>query len=188
VSAGSAAGSADKEFREFMDGRWPSIVRLAYGLTGNLAHAEDVAHAAFARAYASWGKVTRADDPDACLWRMVVSENLRRNRRQSAAGKPAGQRVGALLAALGRLGPRQRTVIVLRFWMNLSEAEAAHVLGCSVGRTRSLSSRALAILRADPDMLDIGLPAPDDPDVSLLSSHFLDGDFSEADVIEVGLR
>jgi RNA polymerase sigma factor (sigma-70 family) len=169
-----------------MGERWPAIVRLAYGLNGNLAHAEDVAHAAFARAYASWGKVTRDGDPDACLWRIVVSENLRRSRRQSTAEEPPGQRVAALLPALGGLSPRQRSVIVLRFWMNLSEPEAAHVLGCSVGRVRSLSSRALAILRADADLLDIGLPAADDPGVSLQSSHFLDGDFSEADVIEVG--
>ena len=47
----------DQEFREFMHARWPTTVRLAYGLTGDLGHAEDVAQSAFARAYASWPRV-----------------------------------------------------------------------------------------------------------------------------------
>ena len=50
----------DGEFREFMHARWPVMVRLAYGLTGDQGHAEDVAQAAFARAYASWPRVSRA--------------------------------------------------------------------------------------------------------------------------------
>ena len=52
----------DGEFREFMHARWPFMVRLAYGLTGDQGHAEDVAQAAFARAYASWPRVSRAGD------------------------------------------------------------------------------------------------------------------------------
>jgi DNA-directed RNA polymerase specialized sigma24 family protein len=54
---------SDEEFREFMRGRWPAMVRLAYGLTGDLGHAEDVAQDAFARAYAAWGRVRRAGKP-----------------------------------------------------------------------------------------------------------------------------
>jgi DNA-directed RNA polymerase specialized sigma24 family protein len=54
---------ADDEFDGFMRGRWPAMVRLAYGLTGDAGHAEDIAQAAFARAYASWGRVRRAGDP-----------------------------------------------------------------------------------------------------------------------------
>ncbi|WP_306490515.1 sigma factor, partial [Rothia dentocariosa] len=57
--------TADTEFGDFMRGRWPAMVRLAYALTGDAGHAEDVAQAAFARAYASWGRVRRAGDPDA---------------------------------------------------------------------------------------------------------------------------
>lgn len=55
----------DEEFRQFMHGRWPAMVRLAYGLTGDLGHAEDVAQAAFAKAYMSWPRVIRAGNPDA---------------------------------------------------------------------------------------------------------------------------
>ena len=54
----------DAEFREFMHGRWPAMVRLAYALTGDQGHAEDVAQAAFARAYAAWPKVRRTGNPE----------------------------------------------------------------------------------------------------------------------------
>jgi RNA polymerase sigma-70 factor (sigma-E family) len=153
--------SADEEFRDFMRGRWPAMVRLAYGLTGDLGHAEDVAQAAFARAYASWGRVRRAGDPDAYLRRIVVNENRGRFRKRRVAedlpgvlpehGAPdaAPGSHAELLAALRRLGPRQRAVIVLRYWMDMSEAETAAALGCSAGTVKSQASRALATLRKD---------------------------------------
>ena len=201
MSAGPA-GTADEEFREFMGGRWPAMVRLAYGLTGDLGHAEDVAQAAFARAYASWGRVTRAGDPDAYLRRMVVNENRRRFRRQRVAEDlpgtlpdqgiadtaDASDQRAALLAALGRLGPRQRAVIVLRFWMDMSEAETAHVLGCTVGTVKSQASRALAALRRDDAVLDIGFPDIGFPDIGFPDGGLPGGDFTDADVIEGGLR
>jgi RNA polymerase sigma-70 factor (sigma-E family) len=160
VSTGS-----DEEFDGFMRGRWPAMVRLAYALTGDAGHAEDVAQAAFARAYASWGRVRRAGDPDAYVRRIVinthrsrfrkhrVAEELRGDLADTADRQPAGaQQQGpeerqALLDALGALGPRQRAVIVLRYWLDLSEAETAAALNCSVGTVKSQASRALATLR-----------------------------------------
>ena len=189
--------STDEEFREFMRGRWPAMVRLAYGLTGDLGHAEDVAQAAFARAYASWGRVTQAGDPDAYLRRMVVNENRRRFRRQRVAEELTGtlpdrgvadtadacdQRT-TVLAALARLGPRQRAVIVLRFWMDLSEADTARVMGCTVGTVKSQASRALAALRRDGTVLGTG-----HADDAGLDSRFPGGDYAEADIIEGGRR
>jgi RNA polymerase sigma-70 factor (sigma-E family) len=153
--------TADDEFRDFMRGRWPAMVRLAYGLTGDLGHAEDVAQAAFARAYASWGRVTRTGDPDAYLRRIVVNENHRRFRKRRVAevlpgelperGVPGGapEPHSELLSALRRLGPRQRAVIVLRYWMDMPEGDIAATLGCSVGTVKSQAARALAILRRD---------------------------------------
>jgi RNA polymerase sigma-70 factor (sigma-E family) len=160
VSTGS-----DEEFDGFMRGRWPAMVRLAYALTGDAGHAEDVAQAAFARAYASWGRVRRAGDPDAYVRQIVinthrsrfrkhrVAEELRGDLADTADRQPAGaQQQGpeerqALLDALGALGPRQRAVIVLRYWLDLSEAETAAALNCSVGTVKSQASRALATLR-----------------------------------------
>ncbi|HEY6792173.1 MAG TPA: SigE family RNA polymerase sigma factor [Trebonia sp.] len=191
-----AGGSTDEDFREFMRGRWPAMVRLAYGLTGDLGHAEDVAQAAFARAYASWGRVTQAGDPDAYLRRIVVNENRRRFRRQRVAedlpgvlpdpgvadSADASDQRAALLAALARLGPRQRAVVVLRFWMDLSDAETARVMGCTVGTVKSQASRALAILRRDGGVRGIGFT-----DLRRAGDSVAD-DFADADIIEGGLR
>jgi RNA polymerase sigma-70 factor (sigma-E family) len=137
----------DGEFREFMHARWPLMVRLAYGLTGDQGHAEDVAQAAFARAYASWPRVRRAGDPDAYVRQIVVNENRNRFRRHrvterltdsppEAAAADVVRRYddrSVLIGALQRLGPRQRAVIVLRYWLDLTEHETAASLNCSVG-------------------------------------------------------
>ena len=162
------SAESDEQFREFMRGRWPAMVRLAYGLTGDLGHAEDVAQAAFARAYASWARVARTGDPDAYVRRIVINENHSRFRRRRVAEnlvdavpepppQPAADPLGdgeALLKALRKLGPRQRAVIVLRFWMDMSEAETAAALGCSVGTVKSQASRALAALRGSAELME----------------------------------
>jgi RNA polymerase sigma-70 factor (sigma-E family) len=161
----------DGEFREFMHARWPVMVRLAYGLTGDQGHAEDVTQAAFARAYASWPRVRRSGDPDAYVRQIVVNQNRNRFRKHRVPERltdslpesfVAGDTTGryedrsVLLAALRRLGPRQRAVIVLRYWMDLTEHETAAVLNCSVGTVKSQASRALATLRQDTELVDEG--------------------------------
>jgi RNA polymerase sigma-70 factor (sigma-E family) len=124
----------DGEFREFMHARWPAMVRLAYALTGDSGHAEDVAQTAFARAYASWPRVSRAGNPEAYVRRIVVNENLNRFRKHRVAerltgtlpesGTPDATRESdersALIAALQQLGPRQRAVVVLRYPVSAS--------------------------------------------------------------------
>jgi RNA polymerase sigma-70 factor (sigma-E family) len=180
VSTGS-----DEEFDGFMRGRWPAMVRLAYALTGDAGHAEDLAQAAFARAYASWGRVRRAGDPDAYVRRIVINEHRSRFRKHRVAEELRGDLTGtadsqlsggqhqgpeerqALLDALRALGPRQRAVVVLRYWLDLSEAETAAALNCSVGTVKSQASRALASLRKNA-MADDGA--------------------RDADIIEGGLR
>jgi RNA polymerase sigma-70 factor (sigma-E family) len=166
-----AVGSgSDEEFGDFMRGRWPAMVRLAYALSGDAGHAEDIAQAAFARAYAAWGRVSLAGDPDAYVRRIVINENRKRFRKHrvpedlhadlagALAERPGGQQGPetreALLDALGRLGPRQRAVIVLRYWLDLSEAETAAALNCSVGTVKSQASRGLAALRKSAAVSD----------------------------------
>jgi|SRR5579859_1719596 len=158
----------DEEFREFMSGRWVAMVRLAYALTGDLGHAEDVAQAAFAKAYASWSRVVRAGNPDAYVRRIVINENLNRFRRNRVAERltdmppdtgtpdPTGlvDDRSSLIPALQRLGPRQRAVIVLRYWLDLSETEIALTLDCPVGTVKSLASRALTTLRASVEFAE----------------------------------
>jgi len=162
------SAESDEEFRDFMRGRWPAMVRLAYGLTGDQGHAEDVAQAAFARAYASWSRVTRTGDPDAYVRKIVINENLSRFRKRRVAedlvgavpeGPPrsvadAPGDSETLLRALRKLGPRQRAVIVARYWMDMSEAETAAALNCSVGTVKSQASRALATLRGSAELME----------------------------------
>src|ERR1700744_3346427 len=76
VSTGS-----DEEFDGFMRGRWAAMVRLAYALTGDAGHAEDVAQAAFARAYAAWGRGSRAGDPEAYVRHIGINAHRSRFRR-----------------------------------------------------------------------------------------------------------
>ena len=165
----------DGEFREFMRARWPSMVRLAYGLTGDQGHAEDVTQAAFARAYASWPRVRRSGDPNAYVRQIVVNQNRNRFRKHrvperltDSPPEPGPAHAAwtdttrhyddrsVLIGALQRLGPRQRAVIVLRYWMDLTEHETAAVLNCSVGTVKSQASRALATLRQDTELVDEG--------------------------------
>jgi len=166
----------DGEFREFMHARWPAMVRLAYGLTGDQGHAEDVAQAAFARAYASWARVRRSGDPDAYVRQIVINENRNRFRKRRVTERltdsppesvfidvPWTDAIreyderSALMAALQRLGPRQRAVIVLRYWMDLTEHETAAALNCSVGTVKSQASRARAALRQAAELVDGGM-------------------------------
>jgi RNA polymerase sigma-70 factor (sigma-E family) len=155
----------EAEFAEFMRGRWSALVRLGYGLTGDERLAEDLARAALARVYASWPRVLRAGDPDVYLRRIVLNASLgkvggRRVRKRRTAGElepetaPAAQADDdrpALVTALMRLPAGQRSVVLLRYWMDMTEAQVAAVLGCSVGNVRSQASRALASLGVGED-------------------------------------
>jgi RNA polymerase sigma-70 factor (sigma-E family) len=152
-----------EQFEEFMTSRWPGLVRLAFGLTGDRWLAEDLAQTALASAYASWWRVSRADDPDAYVRRILINASKSRLRRRRVAEQPTaagdvadpaadpaatvGER-SALLAALSALPPRQRAAVVLRYWADLTDAQAAALLGCSASTVRSQAARALARLRA----------------------------------------
>jgi RNA polymerase sigma-70 factor (sigma-E family) len=154
--------AAEAEFSEFMDGRWLQLVRLGFVLTGDRGLAEDLAQIALARAYASWPRIRRAGDPDAYVRRVLVNANHARFRKRRVAEQltgtvpePPPQEVAggsedrvALLAALMSLPVGQRSVVVLRFWLDMTEAQVAAVLGCSVGTVKTQGSRGLARLRA----------------------------------------
>jgi RNA polymerase sigma-70 factor (sigma-E family) len=158
---------SDDEFRDFMRGRWSAMVRLAYTLTGDQGLAEDIAQAAFVKVYASWGRVRQAGAPDAYLRTIVIHENTKRFRRQrvredlraavpeqGCADADGLAERAALRDALNLLGPRQRAVLVLRFWLDMSEAATARALNCSVGTVKSQTSRALATLRKQAEITE----------------------------------
>ena len=152
-----------------MTSRWAGLVRLAFGLTGDRWLAEDLAQTALVSAYASWWRVRRADDPDAYVRRILINASNSRFRRRRPSEQPqamsefpgtvpdhasvVGDR-SALVAALAELPPRQRAVIVLRFWEDLSDAQTAAILGCSASTVRSQVSRALAKLRCSSSLAE----------------------------------
>jgi RNA polymerase sigma-70 factor (sigma-E family) len=161
--AGDAVNARDREqFEEFMTSRWPGLVRLAFGLTGDRWLAEDLAQTALASAYASWWRVRRADDPDAYVRRILINASKGRFRRRRVSERPAAtaqeaavsdptasvDERSALLGALQELPPRQRAVVVLRYWEDLTDAQTGALLGCSASTVRSQAARALAKLRA----------------------------------------
>ena len=78
-----------EQFEEFMTSRWPALVRLAFGLTGDRWLAEDLAQTALASAYASWWRVRRADDPDAYVRRILINASKRRLHRHRVSERPA---------------------------------------------------------------------------------------------------
>lgn len=149
-----------EDFSAFATSRWPGLVRLAFGLTGDRWMAEDIAQTALAKAYVAWRRVSRADDPDAYLRRILVNASNRRFRRRRVTEQPGDppetavegpadlvSERAALLAALRQLPPRQRAVVVLRYWEDLTDAQIGGTLGCSPATVRSQLSRALDKLR-----------------------------------------
>jgi RNA polymerase sigma-70 factor (sigma-E family) len=162
----------EEQFREFMVGKWPTLVRLAYGLTGDRGLAEDLAQTTLANVYASWPKVSRASDPDAYTFRILLNANNGRFRKRRVAEQPAEvvpesepgapDPTGAvdertvLMSALMELAPRQRATVLLRYFEDLSEAQTAEILNCSVGTVKSQTSSALARLRQSRHLAEGG--------------------------------
>jgi RNA polymerase sigma-70 factor (sigma-E family) len=156
------------EFSEFAHSRWPRLVRLGYGLTGDRGLAEDLAQTALASAYASWWRLGRAEDPDAYLRKILINafrsgrrkrridEDLRPTAPEVASADPFGRHddQAAVLAAIAELPPKQREVVLLRFWLDLTEVQVAQSLGCSIGNVKSQSSRALAKLKVSAELAD----------------------------------
>jgi RNA polymerase sigma-70 factor (sigma-E family) len=167
VAGRDAAGPVTERlgFTAFYQATWARMYRTAYGITRDRTTAEDALQSAYAKAFSSWRRVTAADEPEAYLRRMVVNEVLGAKRRsgrrpehltdsvESVANASAdGSQEGyadreALWTALGQLPPRQRAVIVLRYYEDLSEAQIADALRCSQGTVKSQASSALANLR-----------------------------------------
>ena len=150
------------DFDGWVAARGPALLRLAYTLTGNRADAEDVVQEALARALPRWGRISRVDDVDAYVRRMVVNAHTswwrRFRRRESPVAElrdvvVEGPGVGfdehrRIWLACQALPEPQRTAIVLRYYEQLEYAEIADLTGVREGSVRSRVSRGLAALRA----------------------------------------
>lgn len=157
------------DFTELVAARGHALLRFAVMLCGDEDRAADLVQAALTRAYRRWARVAAADRPEAYLKAMIVNEHLRWWRRLSNRELPAVSappEVGgsdasaahasrdAAWALLGRLPRRQRAVLVLRYYEDLSDDQIAAVLGCAASTVRATASRALTTLRAIVPTLD----------------------------------
>jgi RNA polymerase sigma-70 factor (sigma-E family) len=152
----TAPGSrASSEFDAFYTSHFSTAARLAHLISGSAAGAEDIAQEAMARLHPRFAQI---DNPAGYLRTTVVNlcrnrgrgqtrERRRLERFASVDAPPPGTL--DLLDAVDRLPFRERAVLVLRYWLDLPEAEIARVLGCPAGTVKSLASRGLARLRAD---------------------------------------
>lgn len=144
-------------FAEFVAARGPALARSAFLLTADRHAAEDLLQSALAKAAARWGRLR---EPEAYVRRILYTEQVSRWRRTRSevpvAEVPAVATSSdeestvarlTLLDALARLPRGQRAVVVLRFYDDLTEAQAAAVLGVSVGTVKSQTHAALARLR-----------------------------------------
>ncbi|MFJ4829513.1 SigE family RNA polymerase sigma factor [Streptomyces sp. NPDC088747] len=158
--------SPDGDFAAYAAASWPRLVRTAHMLTGDFHEAEDLVQTTLAKVYARWRRIPR-DDVDFYVRRSLVNNNRSRVRRRRVVhlltpllpermhqrepghAEEIEQRA-ALGQALSSLSARQRAVLVLRYWDDLSEADIAQVLGCSVGTVKTHARRGLESLRAHP--------------------------------------
>ncbi|MDF5752892.1 SigE family RNA polymerase sigma factor [Spongiactinospora sp. TRM90649] len=147
-------------FREFVGARQQSLVRSAYLLTGDAHLAEDLLQDVLVKVARHWPKLARGGNPEAYTRKALINEHISWRRRRRSAEYPSGdapelahdpgdtteQRID-LRRALARLSPRQRAVIVLRYYEDRSVDETADLLGCSPGTVKSQAHHALARLR-----------------------------------------
>lgn len=150
----------DDGFHEFVTARSSALLRTAYLLLGDRSLAEDLLQTALVKAYRNWGRVTASGSPEAYVRQIMVNERRtwwRRNPGREFVGtvpdRPGADESSALAErdavwrAVLTLPPRTRAVLVLRYWEDLSEAETAATLGCSVGTVKSQASRGLRRLQ-----------------------------------------
>jgi RNA polymerase sigma-70 factor (sigma-E family) len=150
-------------FDEFVAARSQALLRTAYLLTGDHPLAEDLLQTALAKCWFAWGRIDGPPEP--YVRRAIATTYATWWRRKWKAERPTGalpevpvdagtpvEDRDALWRALAALPRRQRAVVVLRYYEDLSEAETAAALGVTTGTVKSQAAKALAALRRDGDL------------------------------------
>jgi RNA polymerase sigma-70 factor (sigma-E family) len=159
----------DAELAEYVGARWPRLVRSAVLLGCTPTEAEDVVQGVLERCVRKWSQVRRADDRDAYVHRMLVNAFVSSRRRHWRNELPVAAVPGhadadataevddadVMARALDRLSTDHRTVVVLRYYAQLSEQQMASVLQIAPGTVKSRLSRALRDLAEDPQLDDL---------------------------------
>jgi RNA polymerase sigma-70 factor (sigma-E family) len=154
---------AEETFRSFVGARLPALKRAAWLLTGDVHLAEDLVQTALAKLAMRWERVATSGDPEPYVRKVLYHEHVSAGRKRRVIEvlgshgpeQPSGADTTAEVSlrltmrqALARLTPKQRAVLVLRYYEDLSESQAADLLNVSVGTVRSQTRAALARLRA----------------------------------------
>jgi RNA polymerase sigma-70 factor (sigma-E family) len=149
------------DFERFVNSNTDALLRTAYLIVWDLQEAEDLTQETLLKVAKRWPRVSRMDRPAAYARRTLINLALdgsrsRISRRRELTGDSPPDRPhrdpsslddrDELMAALAELPPRQRAVLVLRYFLDLSEADVAAAMKCSLGTVKSTSSRALARL------------------------------------------
>jgi RNA polymerase sigma-70 factor (sigma-E family) len=163
----------DEEFAGYMTARLPALRRLAFLLSQDWHQADDLAQAAAIKAYTHWARAAGADNTDAYVNAILVREFLHERRSawrrlvsladapETAARQSDHDSSLDLRSAVGALPPRQRAVLVLRFYCDLNIYQTAGALGCSPGTVKSQTAKALdSLRRAMGSAADAATPAP----------------------------
>jgi RNA polymerase sigma-70 factor (sigma-E family) len=160
-----------QDFDSFVRGRSTALLRTAFLLLGDRGHAEDLLQDVLTKTARQWHRID--GPPEAYVRRALVNAAINGRRRRRVLETPLGPHhepafadlLGeidlrdALLRGLRLLAPQQRAVLVCRYFDDLSEADTAALLGCSVGTVKSNTSRALRRLRElAPHLLDRSTP------------------------------
>jgi RNA polymerase sigma-70 factor (sigma-E family) len=159
-----------ESFREYVHARTGALARAAYLLTGDFHLAEDLVQQTLAKVASRWEQIVADGDPDAYVRRVLYHQHVswwRRWRREPLPVAVVPEAAGAdphaptattitVRQALARLTPKQRAVLVLRYFEDLTEVQTAHVLGVSTGTVKSQTRDALARLRTvAPELADL---------------------------------
>jgi RNA polymerase sigma-70 factor (sigma-E family) len=159
-----------RSFDAYVKQRGQALFRIAYLLTGDHHHAQDLVQQALLKVVGRWRRLAADGDPDPYVRRVLYTEHVGRWRRSKRTVSESGpihrepvvadgtdDLVAAIAVreALARLAPRQRAVIVLRYFEDLTEAQTAEVLGIRVGTVKSQVRDAIARLRdLAPHLID----------------------------------
>ncbi|MFD1934885.1 MULTISPECIES: SigE family RNA polymerase sigma factor [Nonomuraea] len=153
------------EFEEFVRARGQALLRYGYVLSGNAEDAADLVQEALLKLGDTWTRVRNKDNPEGYVRTIMARQHVswwrRRRREHLTDDLPEGSyhdshSFGELWNELRALPRRQRVVIVLRYYEDLSDQEIAEILGVSRGTVRSQASRALEKLRVSPGVLEKG--------------------------------
>jgi RNA polymerase sigma-70 factor (sigma-E family) len=161
--------STPASFHEFVELRSRSLLRTAWLLTGDWAAAEDLLQVALVASWRRWDSILRVDAREVYVHKVLARSYLRSRSRRWSGEIPTDALPEAevddkflavdvrssIVQTVRQLPPRQRAVIALRYLADLSEAQTAQALGCSVGTIKSQTNKALARLRLDPALRDL---------------------------------